>query len=382
MRTPSHEPRSGPTRIAVVVNDLGAGGATRAALDQAVCLDPAAWQVEIASLELAGGSKPVARLPRHVAVRRPGLAGLTRWLREFAPDLVHAHRARATLACRVAAPFAGEPALVASCHELSDWREHRLQPLRLLARAALHHCAVVLAGSEAVRAAIVARDAGLAARTRVVRQGTDLTGFMAVRGMRAAAREVLGYRPGTFVVGVVGRLDAHKGLDLLLEAASRALHRVPGLELLVVGDGAERPRLVALASERGLYARVRFVGQQADVRPYLAAFDLFAAPSRGEGSGVTLMEAMAAGVPVAGSPVGGIPETLGGGTAGWLVPLTSEAWVDTIVRAARSPGELERMSEAGRVRAAEFSLEHMRDQLADSYRMALGAVGGHDSLAA
>jgi glycosyltransferase involved in cell wall biosynthesis len=382
MRMPTQKFRSGLKRVAIVLNDLGAEGATRAAIEQAACLDPAEWQVEIASLELAGRHTAATRLPRHVPVRRPGLTGLTRWLREFAPDLVHAHLAHATLACRVAAPFAGEPVLVATCHEVSDWREHRLQPLRLLARAALHHCGVVLAASEAVRAAIAGEDAGLAARTRVLRHGTDLSGFTAVRGMRAAAREVLGYRPGTFVLGVVGRLDARKGLDLLLEAASRALHRVPGLELLVVGDGAERSRLAALASERGLYARVRFVGEHVDVRPYLAAFDLFAAPWRSEGSGVTLMEALAAGVPVAGSSIGGIPELLDGGAAGWLVPLTSEAWAEAIVRAARSPAELERMSDAGRARAGEFSLEHMRDQLVDAYRTALGAGGEQESLAA
>jgi glycosyltransferase involved in cell wall biosynthesis len=382
MRTPSQQPHSGRKRVAVVLNDLASETAARAAIEQAACLDPTEWQVEIASLELAEGSRAATRLPRHVPVRRPGLRGLTRWLREYAPDLVHAHLPHATVACRVAAPLAGEPALVATCHELSDWREQRLHPLRLLARAALHHCGVVLAVSEAVRAEIVARDAGLAARTRVLRHGTDLSGFTAVRGMRAAAREVLGYRRGTFVLGVVGRLDARKGLDLLLEAASRALHRVPGLELLIVGDGAERLRLVALASERGLAARVRFVGEHADVRPYLAAFDLFAAPSRSEGSGVTLMEALAAGVPVAGSPIGGIPEVLAEGAAGWLVPLTPEAWTEAIVRAARSPGELERLSEAGRARAGEFSIEHMRDELVDSYRTAMGAGGEQGSLAA
>ncbi len=382
MRTPSDERRSGRKRVAVVVNAAGPSGAMRDATDQAACLDPAEWQVEIASLELAGGPRSVSRQPRLVPVRRPGLARFAHWLHDFRPDLVHAHLAPATLACRAALPFAGEPAMVAACHELSDWRERRYEPLRLLARAALHHCSVVLAATEAVRAAIVAEDAGLAGRTRVLRQGTDLSGFSAVRGMRAGARALLGYRPGTFVVGAIGRLEPSAGLDLLLEAASIALHRVPGLELLIVGDGAERGRLVALASERGLSARVRFVGEQADVRPYLAAFDLFAAPWRTEGSAVALAEAMAAGVPVAGSPAGCIAEVLEGGKAGWLVPLTPEAWPEAIVRAARSRAELQHLSDAGRVRAGEFSLEHMRDQLAASYRTALDARGDRESLAA
>src|SRR5439155_2997304 len=163
--------------------------------------------------------------------------------------------------------------------------------------------------------------------------------------------------------------------DLLLEAASRALHRVPGLELLIVGDGAERARLEALAHDRGLLARVRFVGEQPDVRPYLAAFDLFAAPARSEGSGLAIVEALAAGVPVAGSPLGGIPELLENGAAGWLVPPSPEAWSEAIVRAARSPSELERVAASGLARAAELSIEHTRAQLVDCYRTALRGRG-------
>src|SRR5262249_33696218 len=155
----------------------------------------------------------------------------------FAPDLVHAHHPFASLACRVAAPFAGRPALVSTCHDLADWRERRGEPVRALARWALDRSRVVLAASEAVPAALAERAPRLAARTRVVRNGTDLSAFAAVRGMRAGARQLLGYRSGTFVLGAVARLEIRKGLDLLIEAASRALHRVPGLEVLVVGDG-------------------------------------------------------------------------------------------------------------------------------------------------
>ncbi len=359
-------------RVAVVINDLGAGGAQRAALDQAACLDPEHWQVEVASLELKSAKGWDTRLPRHVPVRRPGLAGLTGWLCSFAPDLVHAHLARASIACAVAAPIAGVAARVATCHNLADWEERRNHPVRLLARAALHRYDVVLAVSEAVRGAITVHDAALGQRTQVLWNGADLSKFESVRGMRAAAREVLGYRPGTFVVGAVARLDACKGLDLLLEAASLALHRVPGLEVLIVGDGPERARLVARSRELGLHARVRFVGEQSDVRPYLAAFDLFAAPSRSEGLGIAIVEALAAGVPVAGSLAGGIPEVLAGGEAGWLVDGSAHAWGETIVRAARAPAELARLAVAGLARADAFSIVHTRTQLEYHYEQALG----------
>ncbi len=360
------------TRVAVVLNDLGAGGAQRAAIEQAASLDPAHWEVEVASLELKPSQGWDHRLPQRIPVRRPGVAGFAHWLHSFAPDLVHAHLARATIACALAVPVATRAALIATCHNLSDWQEHRHQPVRLLARAALHRCKAVLAVSEAVREVIRAHDPALGQRTRVLRNGADLSAFAAVRGMRAGAREVLGYRAGTFIVGAVARLDARKGLDLLIEAASQALPRVPGLELLIVGDGVERERLVTCARELGLYTRARFVGEQSDVRPYLAAFDLFAAPSRSEGLGLALVEALAAGVPVAGSPIGGIPEVLAHGQAGWLVENTAPAWADAIVRAARSAPELARLAVAGVAQADTFSIVHTREALGALYEEVLG----------
>lgn len=361
-----------------MLNDLAAGGAQRAAFEQAACLDPAEWQVEVVSLELKPAAGWDMRLPAHIPVRRPGVAGLAAWLRAFAPDLVHAHLARATIACVAAAPFAGSPPVVATCHNVSDWQERRFHPVRLLARAALHRCTRVFAVSEAVRAAIMAHDAGLGARTVVLHNGADLSGFRDLAGMRHAAREVLGYRAGAFVVGAVARLDPRKGLDVLLEAASAALPRLPGLEVLIVGDGAERARLVALTHERGLHTRVKFAGEHSDVRPYLAAFDLFAAPSRSEGLGIALVEALAAGVPVAGSRVGGIPEVLAQGEAGWLVEPTVAAWTEALVTAARDAATREHFARVGPRAADAFSLEHMREVLADAYRDVLGeSVADH-----
>jgi glycosyltransferase involved in cell wall biosynthesis len=131
-----------------------------------------------------------------------------------------------------------------------------------------------------VREAIATQDPTLGRRTVVLRNGADLSGYRDLSGMRDATRQVLGYRPGTFVVGAVARLDPRKGLDVLLEAVSEALHRVPGIEVLIVGDGAERARLIEQSQTLGLHTRVRFVGEQSDVRPYLAAFDLFAGRRR------------------------------------------------------------------------------------------------------
>src|ERR1051326_4108113 len=197
MRPPSTGSRHDRIRVAVVLDHLGAAGSPRAAVAQATSLDPAAWQVEIASLERPDPGGEETRLPVEIPVRRPGLAGFAGWLKAFAPDLVHSHHVRATLACRVASPLAGDPPLVATCHELSDWRERRHRPLHLLTRVALHHCAVVLAASHAVRSAIAAEDPRLGARPRVLYNGTGLSAFAAGGGLAAGApRGALGDRRG------------------------------------------------------------------------------------------------------------------------------------------------------------------------------------------
>ena len=254
----------------------------------------------------------------------------------------------------------------------SDWQERRRHPVRVLARWALHRCARVIAVSDAVREAIAALDPALGRRTVVLRNGADLSGYRDLSGMRDATRQVLGYRPGTFVVGAVARLDPRKGLDVLLEAVSQALHRVPGIEVLIVGDGAERARLIEQSQTLGLHTRVRFVGEQSDVRPYLAAFDLFAAPSRSEGLGIALVEALAAGVPVAGSRVGGIPEVLAEGASGWLVEPTVSAWTEALVRAARDHATRAAFAAEGPRRAETFSIAGTREALAASYSEVLG----------
>jgi glycosyltransferase involved in cell wall biosynthesis len=357
----------------MVINDLGAGGAQRAVLEQARVLDPARFEVEIASLEIKPGETWAATTSPRVPVHLPGMRGLVPYLREFRPHIVHAHLVAASVASVVAARAAGQPRVLATFHNITDWEEKRSHPVRVLGRALLHDCGALIAVSEAVREAILRVSPDLAERSTVIYNGTDLTPFADVRRGHAAARALLGYDSGAFVVGGVARLDPRKGLDLLLQAAALTLDHLPGLQVVIVGDGPERGRLESLARVLGLEARVRFVGEQRDVRPYLAALDLFAAPSRTEGMGLAIVEALAAGVPVAAARVGGIPEVLQNGTAGWLVDgADPRAWAQAIARAAALPGERQRLSLVGPARARVFAIEITRRRLEAVYDRLLG----------
>jgi glycosyltransferase involved in cell wall biosynthesis len=181
-------------------------------------------------------------------------------------------------------------------------------------------------------------------------------------------RARLGYASDDFVLGTVARLDPRKGLDTVVDALSVNALRHPRLRFLVVGDGGERTRLAARAEAHGVAGRVAFVPHQIHVTPYLAAMDLFVAPSRTEGLGLAIIEALAAGVPVLASSVGGIPEVVEDGVCGRLLPPDDvKRWAAAIGVAAMDRERLTRWREDSPKQAARFSIEASVENLARFY---------------
>src|SRR5262249_19777077 len=132
------------------------------------------------------------------------------------------------------------------------------------------------------------------------------------RGKRAS----MGLSDSDQVIGTVGRLHPQKGHQVLLEALSFVVTRLPNVRLLIVGDGPLRASLESSVSRAGLASEVRFLGERRDVPEILAACDLFAGASNWEPFGICFLEAMAAGKPVVGSAVDGVPEVIEHGRTG------------------------------------------------------------------
>jgi L-malate glycosyltransferase len=177
----------------------------------------------------------------------------------------------------------------------------------------------------------------------VVTMGTGAARFFVERGVRAPIRVVAGgiderrFRGGvaepTEDLLFVGRLAPIKRVDLFLEAVAEAARRLPRLSAVVVGDGAERAGLEALARRLGLEERVRFAGHQLDVAPWLARARALVLTSDSEGLPLSVMEAMTAGLPVIASHVGDLPDLVEDGVNGFLVrERTPEAFADRIVQ--------------------------------------------------
>jgi glycosyltransferase involved in cell wall biosynthesis len=176
------------------------------------------------------------------------------------------------------------------------------------------------------------------------------------------------------LVGAVARLQPEKGIANFLKAAARVYPSCPEARFLVVGDGPLRGELLRLADRLGLRESVRFLGHRADARALIGRFDVLVVPSLTEGTPLIVLEAMAAGVPVIASAVGGIPDQVRHGGEGLLVPPDdTDALVDALLELLRDPDRARLLGEAGRSRAnSEFSHAAMVRKIEVVYEAALG----------
>ncbi|HEX8560185.1 MAG TPA: glycosyltransferase [Pyrinomonadaceae bacterium] len=193
-----------------------------------------------------------------------------------------------------------------------------------------------------------------------------------------ALRARLGLAEGTRVVLAVGRLSREKGHADLVEAVAHLRQSEPALDfrLVVVGEGPERGRVEAEGRARRVSDRIIFAGHTRDVRPFYALADALALPSHSEGSPNVLLEAMAAGVPVAATRVGGVPEIAADGEEALLVaPRDMHALGAALARLLTDAPYARALAERAAARVArEFSPEAHARALVRLYRDLLGGA--------
>jgi glycosyltransferase involved in cell wall biosynthesis len=181
------------------------------------------------------------------------------------------------------------------------------------------------------------------------------------------ARETLGVTGDAFHIGWIGRLGREKGADVLLEAISRIAER--NFVVSVIGDGRERRALESLAAQRGLGDRVKFHGLVREAARLMPAFDLFVLSSRTEGTPIVLFEAMAAGVPVIATRVGGVPDVLGDEHALLVPPEQPDLLASAIAAVLRGgAGAARRASRARERLASRYALAPWLERYEAIYR--------------
>ncbi len=303
----------------------------------------------------------------------PGRAGLdpllpfriAAWIRSSRADVLHTHHLGPFLYGAAAARLSGVPHVhTEHSHEIYD------APRRRAVGRRMDELATVVAVSEEIAAW---RETTLGRRCHVIPNGVAVPP-PATPELRARARSALGASDGDVVAGCVARLAPEKDHATLVRALPAALAAAPRLRLALVGDGVERANLEALAGDLGVAGRISFLGARSDVAALLPGLDLFVLASRREGLPLSLLEALAAGVPAVTTAVGEMPRVLGGGAGTTVWANDPDALAAALVAAALSPSWRRDAGEAGRqLVAARYSMSAMADAYVHFYRSALFA---------
>lgn len=206
-------------------------------------------------------------------------------------------------------------------------------------------------------------------RVSVIHNGIDL-GSAPGDVERRRARATLGASDDTFLVGTAARLDPVKDLPSLIAAFASLRHAQPHARLVIAGEGPERARLEQQIAELGLGADISLLGHRDDVRTLMPGFDLYVNSSISEGISVTILEAMAACVPVIATHVGGNPEIVADGGNGLLVPARSPLQLAAAMRRlADAPAMRQSFAREGRQTVERnFRIDQMVDRYAQVYR--------------
>jgi glycosyltransferase involved in cell wall biosynthesis len=306
---------------------------------------------------------------------------LTRFLRETHFDIVHTHTSKAGFIGRLAARLAAVPVVIHTPHGHVFHSYYGPLTTRLyvrLERSAAHWTRRIVALTPREREEHLDLGIGDRRQFEVVPSGIELERFRPSPERRERARSLLGATPADFVVGVIGRLVPVKGQDTLLSALPLLLRHVADARVDLVGDGDQRDHLAALPERLGVARRVRFHGHRTDPESLLAGFDILAVPSRNEGMGRVVIEAMVARVPVVASAVGGILDLIEPGVTGTLVPPADPAALAHALRsvAERPEHAATMVAEAAAYAGHRFSEEAMAEDLLRIYQSALdGGVG-------
>ena len=232
-------------------------------------------------------------------------------------DLIHSHGYRADLIGLVAAKRFGLP-LVSTCHGFISTDSH-LSFYRHLDIFLLRYFTRVIAVSGRMKDDLIGRGVA-AAKIDVITNAVADVATPHQANSRKETRSRLGIGNEEFVFGFVGRLSEEKGVEQLVEAARGLAAGTRACRLLIVGDGPRRAPLERTVRDLGLSSRVDFVGFQSDTSAWYPAMDAFVLPSLTEGTPMALLEAMAHGLPVIATAVGGVPAMLSDQDNGLLVP--------------------------------------------------------------
>ena len=362
-------------RVLEVLASLRPAGAERVAVSLARDLDRACFDTEVVSLfdAFPEGFEPVLReasVRVHHLGKRPGLdvrtfPRLAAVIRSFRPAIVHTHSyvLRYALPARI---LTGGGFVVHTVHNLASREAGSLGVW--IHRMAIEAGVQSVAVSEAVARSF--RDLYGRPPALVIPNGIDLGRFSS-HGQSWKRRH--GFAETDRLIVSVARLEPQKNPVALISAFAVALAADPQWHLLLVGDGSLRNQAEDSARKLGVGARVHFLGVRSDVEAILPECDIFALSSAWEGMPIAVLEAMAAGLPMVATAVGGTPELVEHEATGLLVaPGDSPAFAEALALLAGDASRRIHFGVAARQRAASFRSDSMVRAYAQLFRRLAG----------
>ena len=333
------------------------GGTERQMIELVRRLDPSRWAVHLACFHargswfhrVAGAVRSVAAFPV-VSFRRPDtvrhLRAFARWCRDLDIAIVHTTELYSNIFGLPGAALAAVPVRIGSRRGMN----HDKSRAQVALQRAAYSCAHVVVANSSAAAARLAAEHVPAHKIAVIPNGLDLTPFRPHAHGRPPRK-----------IAVASNLRTGKGHDALIDAAVEVLRRQPDATFQLIGDGPERQRLVARVRARQVSAALTFSGHREDIAAQLADADIFALPSLSEAFPNAVLEAMAAGLPIVASDVGGIPEAVAHDRTGLLVrPGDPAALAHQLLRVMTEPGLAARLGRAARTAAeTRYSFERM-----------------------
>ncbi|HRV95067.1 MAG TPA: glycosyltransferase [Anaerolineae bacterium] len=296
---------------------------------------------------------------------------LVKVLKEYQPHIVHFYFKISFLG-RIAAKLAGVPIIISNEVDIG-WEDYSfgLRIAAMLKRKMDFLIDKAIPCSEAVR---TYWDKNNSSKYVTIYLPIDLEKFAPLK--RQPSEE--GYKNGNYpVIGIVSRVHPGKGHEDLIRAMTKILEVFPKARLRIIGTGPLLEEMQNLSKSLNLNGAVEFTGFVEDLYPELSALDVFVLPSLTEGFPLSVMEAMAMGLPVAATPVGGVPEMVEPGQTGLLFPPKSpDGLADAVLQILSDPKKARKMGEQGRQKVfKEYRPEKYIQQLDSLYQELLAAKG-------
>ena len=370
-------------RVVFLITELNIAGAEKVVARTATHLSKDRYRVLVSCLY---GPGPVAGEIRAASIPVMDLEAQSKWdlrvvyrlfrlLKRENIQILHSHLFHANLLGRIAGKMAGVPIVISTRHSVDIGGRGREWINRWTKRWTDVTIAVSDQACEAER-----RWSGTKSGEIVtIYDGIKTEAFE--RADLQESKELkrkLGIESDAPVIGMIARFHRAKGHSYLMEAMPYILDQFPKAKVLLIGGGELRPTIKEKVQKLGLTDSIIFTGIRQDIPRILSALDLFVLPSLWEGLGIAILEAMAAGLPVVATRVGGIPEVVEDRVTGLLVPPRDpEALAKAIIALLQDRERAKDMGRAGRERVEKhFSVERMVQQTEALYEELIGEKMG------